>query len=61
MADKRQFQVAAIFQQLLKLVVPVKSELQAAEALRLLLEQVPSIKHLTVHQEQQLGASYKSG
>lgn len=38
----------------------VKFELQAADALRLLLEQVPAIKHLTVQQEQQLGASYEA-
>ena len=39
----------------------VKFELQTVDALRLLLEQVPVIKHLTVQQEQQLGASYEVG
>lgn len=44
----------------MKISDSVKYQLQAADALRLLLGQVPSIKHLTVEQEQQLGVSHEA-
>lgn len=45
----------------MKISDSMKFELQTLDALCLLLEQVPVIKHLTVQQEQQLGASYEVG
>lgn len=44
----------------MKIGNPVKIELQAAKALRLLLKQVPAIGHLDVQQERHRSAGYKA-